>query len=86
MEGDKDITSADSSTLSGVDHHSMVDPEGQTTGEGNEREGSVDEKGLPQDPNIVDWEGPNDPENPMNWPTSKKVTAIGVISLITLLS
>ena len=86
MEGDKDVTSANSSTLTGVDHHSMVDPEGQTNGEENEREESLDEKGSQQDPNIVDWDGPNDPENPLNWPTSKKVTAIGVISLITLLS
>ncbi|KAF2230587.1 MFS general substrate transporter [Viridothelium virens] len=39
-----------------------------------------------KDPNIVDWGGPNDPENPMNWSTVKKVTAIGNVSLITLLS
>lgn len=26
------------------------------------------------------------PENPMNWPSAKKVTAIGIVSLITMLS
>jgi MFS transporter, DHA1 family, multidrug resistance protein len=25
-----------------------------------------------RDPNLIEWDGPNDPENPMNWPTSKK--------------
>jgi hypothetical protein len=38
------------------------------------------------DQNIVDWDGPDDPENPMNWPTSKKIANIGLVSLITLLS
>jgi hypothetical protein len=36
--------------------------------------------------NIVDWEGPGDLENPLNWPTQKKATAIGIVSLITMLS
>jgi MFS transporter, DHA1 family, multidrug resistance protein len=25
-----------------------------------------------RDPNLIEWDGPDDPENPMNWPTSKK--------------
>lgn len=25
-----------------------------------------------KDPNLIDWDGPDDPENPMNWSTSKK--------------
>ncbi|ESZ93783.1 hypothetical protein SBOR_5839 [Sclerotinia borealis F-4128] len=25
-----------------------------------------------QDPNLVTWDGPDDPENPMNWPAKKK--------------
>lgn len=25
-----------------------------------------------KDLNLIVWDGPNDPENPMNWPTSKK--------------
>lgn len=24
-----------------------------------------------KDSNVVDWDGPNDPENPLNWPTGK---------------
>ena len=41
---------------------------------------------APKDPNIVDWDGPDDPANPMNWPSAKKLTAIGIVSLITVLS
>ncbi|KAH8805493.1 major facilitator superfamily domain-containing protein [Xylogone sp. PMI_703] len=40
----------------------------------------------PKDPNVVDFEGPNDPENALNWPSRKKFLNILVVSLITLLS
>jgi hypothetical protein len=46
---------------------------------------SVKEK-LSVDPNVVTWDGPNDPENPMNWSSKEKVSAIAMVSLITLLS
>jgi hypothetical protein len=36
------------------------------------------------DPNIVDWAGPNDPENPRNWSKVYKLTNIIVISLSVL--
>ncbi|KAF2109038.1 major facilitator superfamily domain-containing protein [Lophiotrema nucula] len=39
-----------------------------------------------KDDNIVNWDGPDDPENPMNWAKSKKITAVGIVSLITFLS
>ncbi|KAF2714752.1 MFS general substrate transporter [Pleomassaria siparia CBS 279.74] len=50
--------------------------------------GADDEKAAegPKDPNIVDWDGPDDPENPMNWSSSKKIAAISMVSLITMLS
>lgn len=35
---------------------------------------------------IVDWEGPQDPENPLNWSVTRKVIIIGNISFITFLS
>ncbi|KAF2710442.1 MFS general substrate transporter [Pleomassaria siparia CBS 279.74] len=38
------------------------------------------------DANIVDWDGPDDPENPMNWPTSKKWRLIFVLALVTLVT
>ena len=38
------------------------------------------------DPNIVDWDGPNDPMNPMNWPGWKIKVHIFLISAITFLT
>ena len=38
------------------------------------------------DPNIVDFDGPDDPENPMNWKASKKWGMVGLISAITFLT
>jgi hypothetical protein len=45
---------------------------------------STDEK-TTHDPNIVDWDV-NDPVNPQNWTTRKKITAVGLASMITFLS
>lgn len=39
-----------------------------------------------QDPNIVDWDGPDDPENPMNWPEKKKWLNIAVLSILTIIT
>lgn len=38
------------------------------------------------DPNLVWWDGPNDPENPMNWSMKKKWASVGIVSGITFLS
>nr|GAT52842.1 MFS polyamine transporter [Mycena chlorophos] len=35
---------------------------------------------------VVDWDGPNDPENPKNWSKSKKWAATAVVSTFTLIS
>jgi hypothetical protein len=40
----------------------------------------------PRDPNIVDWEGPDDPEKPMNWSVAKKWSNIAILSFLTLLT
>lgn len=39
-----------------------------------------------QDPNIVDWDGPHDPENPMNWPEKKKWLNVAVLSILTIIT
>ena len=44
-----------------------------------------DEKAL-QDPNMVDWDGPNDLENPLNWASSKKLVVIAIVLIVTVLS
>lgn len=37
-------------------------------------------------PNIVDWDGPDDPQNPKNWTSVRKWGAIAVVSLVTFLT
>jgi hypothetical protein len=39
-----------------------------------------------RDPNIVDFDGPNDPENPMNWSASSKWSMVALIASITFLT
>jgi multidrug resistance protein len=42
-----------------------------------------------REPNIVDWDGPDDPANPLNWPAKKKwsiIAALGAVTLITPLA
>ncbi|KAA8644048.1 hypothetical protein EYZ11_004481 [Aspergillus tanneri] len=39
---------------------------------------------TPED--VVDWDGPNDPMNPMNWSLRKKVAATTTVSLLTVLT
>ena len=38
------------------------------------------------DPNVVDWDGPDDPENPMNWSDKKKWLNIATLSVLTLVT
>lgn len=52
---------------------------------GASADGIQDEE-VPRDPNIVDWDGPDDPENPLNWTAKRKVTATVSIALITFLT
>ncbi|RSM11747.1 hypothetical protein CDV31_006621 [Fusarium ambrosium] len=39
---------------------------------------------LDTNPNIVDWDGPDDPHNPLNWTSKKKVIQVVIVSLFTL--
>jgi hypothetical protein len=38
-----------------------------------------------RDPNEVDWDGPDDPECPMNWPRWRKSWIIIILSILRLL-
>lgn len=40
----------------------------------------------PSDPNVVFWEGEDDPENPMNWTNKAKWSSIAMLSIITLIT
>ncbi|KAK6501438.1 hypothetical protein TWF481_009276 [Arthrobotrys musiformis] len=39
-----------------------------------------------RDPNLVDWDGPDDPQNPLNWSIKKKWIATVVVSSFTFIS
>ncbi|KAI1658390.1 MFS general substrate transporter [Daldinia decipiens] len=45
-------------------------------------ESTADEK----DPDVVDWDGPDDPENPANWSDKKKWLNIAILSIMTLVT
>lgn len=38
------------------------------------------------DPNIVDWDGPDDPQNPLNWSAKLRYTNVAIISTVTVLT
>ncbi|KAH8731341.1 major facilitator superfamily domain-containing protein [Phaeosphaeriaceae sp. PMI808] len=49
----------------------------------------AEEQAEQMDTNIISWSGPNDPENPLNWPSSKKwsiIAAVGAVTFITPLA
>lgn len=59
----------------------FADPEkGQTAVE------TVVSRTQEKDPNLVDWNGPDDPEKPLNWPKKKKWTNMMLIAALTLLT
>jgi hypothetical protein len=41
---------------------------------------------IETDPNVVDYNGPDDPENPLNWAHRKKWGMVSLISAITFLT
>ncbi|KAF3024751.1 hypothetical protein E8E14_005080 [Neopestalotiopsis sp. 37M] len=47
---------------------------------------STDEKWETCDPNVVGWDGPNDPENPLNWTSKKKWLNIAVLSILSFIT
>lgn len=48
-------------------------------------ETTCEEERASRDPNEVDWDGPNDPEFPMNWPKWRKSWIISILSVLRLL-
>lgn len=62
-----------------------------TTSHGeHDLEKAVDEKVEPvaskDDPNLVDWNGPDDPEKPLNWSKKKKWVNMMLIATLTILT
>lgn len=38
------------------------------------------------DPNVVSWDGPDDPQNPKNWTDKKKWTNVAILSFLTVIT
>jgi hypothetical protein len=92
MELEKEVCGTASSVATDVDspadtepHDADVEKQHGHPGEAADATSDGGEE-RQSNPNIVNWDGPDDPENPMNWPLSKKAGAICIISLITFLS
>ena len=66
------------SSLSSIDEPASDPEKGQPTTTAEEQE--------PAEPNIVDWSGPDDPENPMNFTATVKWGNIAVLSAMTFLT
>lgn len=47
---------------------------------------SIRSQSRAKDPNLVTWEGPNDPENPKNWPFKRKWAATIIVSTFTFIT
>lgn len=60
----------------------------ETDSEPTSRDGAADEKGDAEskDPNVVSWDGPDDPTNPMNWTMRKKWSNVAVLSILTIIT
>lgn len=41
---------------------------------------------VKEDPNIVSWDGPDDPANPLNWPESRKWGSVAIVAIITFIT
>lgn len=67
----------------GTDDQAHADVEkGSASGGGDDKELVTSE----DEANIVWWDGPDDPENPYNWPTWYKTVLCGLISAVTFVT
>jgi hypothetical protein len=46
----------------------------------------VAEEVQPANGFVVDWDGDDDPENPLNWPSRRKATNIALLSCLTFVT
>ncbi|KAL1599839.1 hypothetical protein SLS60_007644 [Paraconiothyrium brasiliense] len=87
MASDKEFSIQDAETsrnTSHVDEATLTqDVERQSKDAGDLDD--TPEKAALEDPNVVTWDV-DDPENPMNWHTWKKIGVVAVVAFITMLS
>lgn len=63
-----------------------TDMDGPSLERSSELETSGKEEEGRRNSNIVDFDGPDDPENPLNWSMARKTTSIVIVSLTALLT
>ena len=61
-----------------------LDPDVEKDAASRSDEGPPLKEQPPPESNIVDWDGPDDPEKPMNWSNKKKWAATMILSSLTL--
>ncbi|KAJ9602400.1 hypothetical protein H2200_012942 [Cladophialophora chaetospira] len=91
LERDDANTSTHSTVLSEKDRESQLDPDIEHGIPVIETTEDADEKSpckttAAHDENIVDWDGPNDPEKALNWTNKKKWSNVAIISTVTFLT
>lgn len=64
----------------------MQDSLGDGTGQKSDSDAQPPASKETTDPDIIDWDGPDDPQNPKNWPSSKKWANIYVLAIVTFFS
>src|ERR1700744_2309505 len=91
LEHDETNTSTHSTSLSEKEQERQCDPDIEhglpvvdTTQDADEK--TPRETTTSPDENIVDWDGPNDPEKALNWTNKKKWSNVAIISSVTFLT
>ena len=79
-----EMEALDGATINGASTSDLEKGMGKEKGDIISEEDEQDER--ERDPNVVTWDGPNDPLNPMNWTMKKKWTNIAVLSILTLVT
>ncbi|KAL6242254.1 hypothetical protein RBB50_010802 [Rhinocladiella similis] len=80
------------SSISDKDVDVRIDPDVErgipviNTTDDIDQEKTPDATAAEHDPNVVDWDGPNDPEKALNWPNKRKWGNVAIISSITFLT
>ena len=69
-----------------ADNEKAKDEEAGRPSHGMSGEKAQADNAEPPDPNILDWDGPDDPNNPVNWKSSLKWANIVTVSAITFIT
>jgi hypothetical protein len=82
VEAGKQRTVKDSPCEDGYNPSAMVTAEKEATAPSS----SANDMNQRRDPNVIDWNGPDDPQNPRNWSRNAKLLNCIIIILLTFLT